>query len=135
MALTITLPDELAEKLQAAAEEQQLSVEETAAVILSDALRREDFFPTPEQVASISASSVPVSTAPAPASRPAASTAPVRPTVEATPKATPSRAEVAAATTPAKVVVAAPSVVQVSEAPADTAPARFSVADERPESA
>jgi len=50
MALTITLPDELVEQLQAAAEEQQLSVEETAAVILRYALRREDFFPTPEQV-------------------------------------------------------------------------------------
>jgi len=50
MALTITLPDELAEQLQQAAAEQQLSVEEIASLILRDALRREDFFPTPEQV-------------------------------------------------------------------------------------
>ncbi len=50
MALTISLSDELAKKLQQAAEKQQLSIEETAMVILRDALRQEDFFPTPEQV-------------------------------------------------------------------------------------
>ncbi len=50
MALTITLPDELAEQLQGAAEEQQLSVEEITEIILRSALRSEYFFPTPEQV-------------------------------------------------------------------------------------
>src|SRR5690242_14070089 len=50
MALTLTIPDELAEQLQQAAEEQQLSVEETVALILRNALHRNDYFPTPEQV-------------------------------------------------------------------------------------
>ncbi len=50
MALTITLSDELAEKSQQVAKKQKLSIDETATIILSDALRQEDFFPTPEQV-------------------------------------------------------------------------------------
>jgi len=50
MALTITLPDELAEKLQQVAAEQRLSVEEIAAIILRNTLWQEDFFLTPEWV-------------------------------------------------------------------------------------
>ncbi|CAN5433979.1 hypothetical protein BH10CHL1_BH10CHL1_35290 [soil metagenome] len=50
MPLTITLSDELAKQWQQAAEEQQLSVEETAALILRSALHGNDHFPTPEQV-------------------------------------------------------------------------------------
>lgn len=50
MVLTITLPDELVEKLQGAAEEQQLSLEEITEIILRNALQIEHFFPTPEQV-------------------------------------------------------------------------------------
>ncbi|MFN8491551.1 MAG: hypothetical protein U0350_28395 [Caldilineaceae bacterium] len=48
--MTITLPDELANQLQKTAEAQQLSVEETAALILRSALQNEHFFPTLEQV-------------------------------------------------------------------------------------
>lgn len=50
MALTITLPDELAEKLEQVAAEQQLSIDETVGLILREVLQSEDFFPTPEQV-------------------------------------------------------------------------------------
>lgn len=50
MALTLTIPDELAEQLQQAAEEQQLSVEEIFVQILRRALHRSAYFPTPEQV-------------------------------------------------------------------------------------
>ena len=50
MALTLTIPDDLAEQLQQAAEEQQLSVEETVAQILRNALPHANYFPTPEQV-------------------------------------------------------------------------------------
>ncbi len=50
MALTLTIPDELVQQLRQAAEEQQLSVEATVVLILRDALYRDDYFPTPEQV-------------------------------------------------------------------------------------
>ena len=50
MAVTITLPDELAVHLQRVAAEQHLSLEETAMVILRSALDNGRFFPTLEQL-------------------------------------------------------------------------------------
>lgn len=50
MVLTLILPDELLEQLQQTAEAQQLSLEETATLILRSALYGNDYFPTPEQV-------------------------------------------------------------------------------------
>lgn len=54
MSLTITLPDELAVKLQAQAETHRLLPETLALTILAEALDRPedelDFYPTPEEV-------------------------------------------------------------------------------------
>lgn len=50
MTLTITLPDELVEQLQQTAEAQQLSMDETVALILRNALHDNAYFPTLDQV-------------------------------------------------------------------------------------